>query len=59
MAKTKTKGLIMATIGLLMLLWNAASYLFDLGMKHTAFTVLGLVFVVIGMKMAKKNIQMN
>jgi hypothetical protein len=48
-------GHIMAGIGFLMLLANAFAYLFGWDMRHPAFTVLGLVFVVIGMGMVKKN----
>ena len=44
----------MAVIGFLMLLTNAIGYVFNLDVKHPALTVMGLVFVVIGMKLFKK-----
>lgn len=44
----------MASIGFAMLLINAISYVFDLNFKIPAFTILGLVFVVIGLKIARQ-----
>ncbi len=43
----------MALIGFVMLAFNALSYIFGWNFRNAAFTVLGLVFVVIGMKQAK------
>jgi hypothetical protein len=45
----------MPTIGFVMLAVNAAGYIFDLEIKHPAFTILGLIFVAIGMRNARKN----
>jgi membrane protein implicated in regulation of membrane protease activity len=47
-------GLIMAVAGFIMILINALSYLLGWTWKSPAFTVLGLVLVVIGAKTAKK-----
>jgi hypothetical protein len=44
----------MVGVGFAMLLVNAFSYIFDWGIKSSAFTVLGLVFVSIGLKTARK-----
>lgn len=44
---------MMAVIGFALLLVNAASYVFGWNTKNPAFTVLGLVFVLIGLKKAK------
>jgi len=52
--KKNISGYIMAVIGFLMLLTNAIGYVFNLDVKHPALTVMGLVFVVIGMKLFKK-----
>jgi hypothetical protein len=52
--KRKTRGVVMTGIGFLMLLANALAYIFDWNVGNTAFTVLGLVFVVIGLKISKK-----
>lgn len=54
MNNVSKRGLIMAVIGFLMLVFNAINYIFDFGYKNPAFTVLGIVFVVVGMKMRKK-----
>jgi hypothetical protein len=50
----KFRGYAMAGVGFLMLLANAFGYIFSLDIKNPAFTILGLVFVVIGLKMARK-----
>jgi hypothetical protein len=47
-------GYTMVGVGFAMLLVNAFSYLFDWGIKTPAFTVLGLVSAVIGLKKARK-----
>jgi hypothetical protein len=41
--------------GVIMILVNALSYLFDGDLKSPAFTVLGLVLIVIGAKTARKS----
>lgn len=45
----------MAIIGFIMILINAVSYIFNLDFKQPALVVMGLVFVIIGMQLAKKN----
>ncbi len=50
----KISGYIMACIGFIMLLLNALSYIFDWNLKSPVFTILGLIFVVIGLKIARK-----
>ncbi|MFZ5390784.1 MAG: hypothetical protein ACOZAJ_00725 [Patescibacteria group bacterium] len=47
--KQKISGYIMAVIGFIMLVTNAIAYLFHLGFKSPPLTVIGIVFVVIGM----------
>ncbi len=42
----------MAIIGFILLIFNALSYLLGWESRNSAFTVLGIVFVVIGMKKA-------
>lgn len=49
------QGYAMAIIGLLLLLYNALSYIFGWESRNSALTILGLVFVVIGMKRARKS----
>ena len=44
----------MAGVGFAMLLLNATGYLFNWGTKTPVFTVLGLVFAVVGLKIARK-----
>lgn len=44
----------MTTIGFAMIAVNAYGYLFDGAMKHPAYTILGLIFITIGLKMARK-----
>jgi uncharacterized membrane protein len=55
MDKQKNSGYMMAGVGFVMLLANAFSYIFDWNMKSPAFTVLGLIFVLIGLKRARKS----
>jgi len=54
MNNNKASGYIMAGIGFAMLLANAFSYIFDYGISSPAFTILGIVFVVGGLKTARK-----
>jgi len=44
----------MAAGGFILLLFNALSYLLDWNSKNTAFTILGLIFVAVGLKMIRK-----
>jgi len=55
MNKQKNSGYIMAGVGFVMLLVNAFGYIFDWDIKSPAFTVLGLIFVMIGLKRARKS----
>jgi len=54
MNKKKTPSYIMVGIGFLMLLINALSYIFGLSLKTPIFTILGLVFVLIGLRNVRK-----
>jgi len=54
MPKQKIPGQIMGTIGFLMLSFNAVGYVFGWETKHPSLTILGLIFVVIGLKMARQ-----
>jgi sulfite exporter TauE/SafE len=54
MNKQRNSGYIMVGVGFAMLLANAFSYIFDWDVKSSAFTILGLVFVSIGLKTARK-----
>ena len=49
------QGYIMAIIGFILLLFNALSYLLGWESRKSAFTILGLVFVLIGTKKARKS----
>jgi hypothetical protein len=55
MKNQKISGYIMAIIGFLMLVVNAVGYIFNLDIKNPALTVMGIVFVVIGMGMVRKH----
>ncbi len=50
----KIRGFIFIIVGFLMLLINAVGYIFSLDIKNPAFTVIGIVFVVIGSKITRK-----
>jgi hypothetical protein len=49
----QVSGYVMAGIGFTMLLVNALAYLLGWDSATPAFTVIGLVFVVIGLKTVK------
>jgi hypothetical protein len=53
--KYNIKKYIMPVIGFIMLAVNAIGYVFNAGIKHPGLTVIGLVFVTIGMRIARKN----
>jgi hypothetical protein len=55
MEKQQISGYIMAGVGFLLILINGLSYLLDWDLKSPAFTILGMVFVVIGAKTAGKS----
>lgn len=44
----------MSLLGFAMLLINAYGYIFDGHIKHPAMTIMGLIFVVMGLKMLRK-----
>ncbi|MFH1046705.1 MAG: hypothetical protein V1738_00215 [Patescibacteria group bacterium] len=50
---SRLSGYIMFIVGFVMLLINALGYIFDWEISAPAFTVLGLVFVVIGNKIVR------
>ncbi|MFH0869884.1 MAG: hypothetical protein V1866_02405 [archaeon] len=54
MNKQNISGYITAGVGFAMLLANAFGYIFGWSIRSPAFTILGLVFVVIGLKTARK-----
>ena len=55
MENHQISGYGMMITGFVMILVNALSYLFQWDLKSPAFTVLGLVLVVIGAKTARKS----
>lgn len=50
----KIGGYAMAGIGFLMILISAVNYLFDLGFKSSAFSIMGIVFLAIGTGTVRK-----
>lgn len=54
MNKNKTQGIIMVIVGFMMLLTNAFGYILDWDIKNPAFTVLGLIFIIIGLKKVRE-----
>jgi membrane protein implicated in regulation of membrane protease activity len=54
MDEREISGYIMAVFGFVMILINALSYLLGWTWKSPAFTILGLVLIVIGAKTARK-----
>lgn len=48
-------GYIMAIAGFVMILVNALSYIFHGVLRSPAFTILGLVLIVIGARTAKRS----
>ncbi len=53
MNKQKIMGYISVAAGFAMLILNAIGYIFDSRIKSPVYTVLGLVFVLIGLKRVK------
>ncbi|MDD1701011.1 MAG: hypothetical protein LUQ04_09505 [Methanoregula sp.] len=53
MEKQQMSGYIMAGAGFVMILINAVSYLLGWDLKSPAFTILGLVLIVIGARTAR------
>lgn len=49
----KIQGYAMFIIGFTLLSLNALSYLLDWQSKNSAFTILGIVFVLLGLKRAR------
>jgi membrane protein implicated in regulation of membrane protease activity len=54
MEEQQVSGYIMAGVGFVMILINALSYLLGWDLKSPAFTILGLVLIVIGARTARK-----
>lgn len=50
-------GYIMAIIGFLLILYNALNYIFGWNAGSTPLSVIGIVFVVVGMGIVKKSRQ--
>jgi hypothetical protein len=50
----RISGYLMAVTGFILLIINAIGYIFGLDFKSSALTILGLVFVVIGMGIERK-----
>jgi hypothetical protein len=55
MDERQMSGYIMAAGGFVILMINALSYLLGWNLKSPAFTILGLVLIVIGAKIARKS----
>lgn len=53
MGSAKTRGRVMALIGGIILTYNGIAYISGILKGVPALTVLGLIFVVVGMKMAR------
>ncbi|MEQ8156061.1 MAG: hypothetical protein ABRQ25_14420 [Clostridiaceae bacterium] len=53
MNNKKIQGYIMVGIGFTVLIINALSYLFNWDIGEPAFTVLGLISVVVGVKLVR------
>ncbi len=54
MNKNKTSGYVMAGVGFMMIVINALDYILGWETIHPAFGVVGLVFVAVGLKTARK-----
>ena len=55
MEEQRLSGYIMAGAGFIMILINALSYLLGWDLKSPAFTILGLVLIVIGARTVRKS----
>jgi len=53
--KRKLSGYIMATVGFIMILADALSYIFSWELESPIFLILGVVFVIIGMRSYRKS----
>lgn len=54
MDRNQVSGYVMASLGFLLIFVNALSYLFGLDAGSPAMVVIGIVFLVLGMDLAKK-----
>jgi hypothetical protein len=52
--ENKISGYVMAAVGSAMILANAIGYIFNLDITSSAFSILGIVFLVMGMKLVRK-----
>lgn len=50
----KIHGYVMAIIGFTLLFFNTFSYIFDWEYRNAAFTILGLVFITLGIKRVRE-----
>ena len=55
--KSLISGYVMAIIGFLLILYNALNYIFGWNAGSTPLSVMGIVFVVVGMGIVKKSRQ--
>lgn len=55
LSNNQIRGYAMAGIGFVMILGSAASYLFGWDFKSPAFSALGIIFVLIGLKTGRDN----
>lgn len=52
--KMKMRGRTMAIVGYALIIFNAASYLFDWGSPTPVSSIIGLILVTIGFKRARQ-----
>jgi membrane protein implicated in regulation of membrane protease activity len=57
MEERQLSGYVIVITGLIMILINAMSYIFNWDLKSPVFTILGLILVVIGARTVKKSSQ--
>jgi hypothetical protein len=50
----KTRGTIMAGVGLILIIIQALNYILHWGYETSAIGIIGIVFVVIGMNMTRE-----
>ena len=55
--KSFISGYVMAIIGFLLILYNALNYIFGWNAGSTPLSVIGIVFVAVGMRIVKKSRQ--
>lgn len=50
----KIRGYVMFWVGFVMILVSAVGYIFNVGIKSPAISVLGIVFIAVGMATIRK-----